>query len=203
MPEESGLSKSVSDWLQSIRDSYQDGEIEQEEEDDLFYHATDRVMANEGIERLVKKKQEEKAKRVGSPNPHLLSVRLKIDHPYNLLYSTEGLLYELKPYIIEELEERNIFEMKNPAAEEESKENFTYIIEEEAGEETPGLVIGGASTIIYNIAESLNWTEDERELLRLAHQAAADKNGYERHTLVGDVLIIPVYVKDPDMTYLS
>lgn len=206
MTEEDGVSKSISKWLKEIREKHRDSSKTTDStvlEDDVFRHPREVAVANKAIERLVRDRQRKKARKVGSPNPHLLPVELKIDNPYNLLSSTEGLLYELKPYILDELEDRNIFEVKNPAAEDDDRENFTYIIDENAGEETPGVVIGGASTIIYNMAEELNWNEDERDLVKYAHQVAAESNGFERHTLVGEVLIIPVHVDKPDKEYLS
>jgi hypothetical protein len=205
MAENEGIGDILAEWLKNLRTTYEEDTtgVPTMSEEGKLAHPTDETMINKGVEKLVRQRQDEKAEELGKRNPHLLEVNLQIENPYTLLESTEGLLYQLREELLEEIEKRDIFEMKNPALEKNEDEMFTYLIEKQAGEDRPATIIGGADPIFSNIAENLDWTEDEKDLVRLVHEAAAEKNGYDRHTLVGDVLLIPVYISSPDKKYLT
>lgn len=120
-----------------------------------------------------------------------------IDNPSILVDDFEKVLNSLHDELLEELQnermhvEREVLHLGDDSIDHE--DSFAYLI----AELDKGLLIGGASNIIDNIAGHLGLSEGEREFVRLAYDESMRASGVgdiRGHTLIDDVIV----VWDPD-----
>lgn len=161
--------------------------------------ASDPKVVDEAVEKIVDVRQQLKAREVGIEDEDKISkIEVDLDVPEDyrrLLKEFDNILAEVRQPIVEELERRQSGAEKNPMVDDEEP-IMTYVIEKNAGTYGDATLLGGSKAIIFNLTEQYGFTDDERELIRKAHGIAADKNGFERHTLVEDLAVIPQFQHD-------
>lgn len=161
-------------------------------------HPTDEEIVDLAVDALVEQKQRNKAANHPDIEDHRnVQVEVDIEEPHILVHEFAQSLYEESEELLGYLYDNSLFDVTGPSLEEDDEELVTYIIEErdEDDEERPAAFLGGAQPLRINLGKREGLTEDERLLVKLAHTAAARQNGYDRHLLLDEVLVVPL--EDP------
>jgi len=156
-------------------------------------HPTDEAVLDVAVEALIEDKQLEKEEQMDDPprDYREIPVELDIDDPETVVNKFEEVLKKESEDIIGYLYDNSLFDVTGPSLVEEEDELFTYIVEERNDDPRPAVIIGGAEPLRLNLSSRMGLTEDESTLVRYAHVAAARKNGYDRHILLNEVIILP------------
>lgn len=165
--------------------------------------ASDESVVMEAVEKMKKPRQYQKARDVGIKDEEKvekISVEMNIgtsgevtlDEFVRIVKEFDNLLAEVRKPIVDEIKRRQGGAEKNPMVDDD-EDIMTYIFEESAGEYGDVTIFGGGKSIVFSLCEKHGFTDDERELIRKAHEVAADRNGVERHSLVEDVLVAPKF----------
>lgn len=166
--------------------------------------ASNQEVADEAIREIRDLHQRLKAEELGiSDEKRIKRIEIDKDLPQEyqkLLKEFDNILAQVRGTIVDELHRRQQGDEKNPMVDSE-EEIMTYLISENAGEYEDVTLLGGGKALVYNLCDKFGYTDDEREFILKAHEIAADKNGYERHTLVDSFLVVPQFQhKDIDVT---
>lgn len=203
----------IKEWINSFLGSFR-GELESEDARQKFEQgnyegpvilASNGKVIEEALEDIREIRQYKKASELGIEDEgKIKTIKVELDVPQDIehmLKEFDNILAEVRTPIINEIKRRNRGPDKNPMLEEDEP-IMTYIFEENAGSYGDVTIFGGAKALMFNLTDEYGYTEDERELIRKAHEVAADYNGVERHTLVEDVAIVPQF-KHEDVEILE
>lgn len=158
-------------------------------------HPTDEEIVDLAVDALVEQKQRNEAANRSDIEDHRnVQIELDIEDPHILLHEFAQALYEESEELLGYLYDNSLFDVTGPSLEEDDEELVTYIIEERDAdaEPRPAAFIGGAQPLRINLGKREGLTEDERMLVKMAHKAAARQNGYDRHLLLDEVLVVPL-----------
>lgn len=199
----SAVQQTIRDVLKNLQGRFDSDEARERYEQGKYSGpivlASDPEVVDQAVEKIVDVRQQLKAREVGIEDDDKISkIEVDLDVPQDyrrLLKEFDNILAEVRQPIVDELERRQSGAEKNPMVDDEEP-IMTYVIEKNAGTYGDATLLGGSKAIIFNLTEQYGFTDDERELIRKAHEIAADKNGYERHTLVEDLAVIPQFQHD-------
>jgi hypothetical protein len=184
------------DRIRSELDSHQHETGPYDAEKGPLLHPTDEAIVEQAISALIDHKQRDKARDMPRVEDHRnVQVEIEIEDPHIVVHQFAQALYEESEALVAYLHENSLFEVGGPSLEADDEELITYIIEErdEPEEKRPAALIGGATPLRINLADREGFTEDEARLIKLANTIAVRKNGYDRHLLLDEVLIVPLY----------
>jgi hypothetical protein len=125
-------------------------------------------------------------------NPRTLKVELNIEDPIAVVHSFTRELAQQKDELLDYLRTHRPNEDLGPSLEADEFELMTYIISERVNSENPAVFIGGAKPLRLNLSNKLGLTDDESELIRIAHEIATKLSGYDRHLLIEETLVLPL-----------
>lgn len=157
-------------------------------------HPTDEDVVETATETLIDHKQRDRAHRMDEDveDHRVIEVQLDIDDPMVAVHRFASALYERREDLLGYLYENSLFDAEGPSLEATEDELITYIIDERDDDPRPAAFLGGATPLRINLANRNDFTEDEKRLIKLAHEIAARENGYDRHLLLDEVIIIPL-----------
>lgn len=156
---------------------------------------TDQEIVDQAIDEMVIERQDEIALREGITDEEIIRRRkVEFDFTSNSSYRNTvinfGLALEyIYPDLITVVEERNKEEDVNPIM-DDTPPTMTRLIAKNVGQYSNVTIFFGGRNIIYNVAEQLGLTNDERELVQKCHNIAAKKNNLHKYTLRDDVIIV-------------
>lgn len=163
--------------------------------EEYLQYSSDPSVLDDAIQELVRNRQDvQSSSMTYSPDdPRGLPVELEIDDPLTVVHRFNKVLANERESIVEYLVEHSLEDTSGPSLEESDEEIFSYIIEYRDADERPAFVIGGARMLRENICSVYGFTQDEGDLIKYAQLESAKRNGYDRHTLLDEVLLIPAY----------
>jgi len=163
-------------------------------------HPDDPEIVEQAVAQLVEQKQKRKAEQADVESHRNIEVEVDIGDPTVVLNAFATRLYETSEELVGYLYQNSLFDVGGPSLEADDEELITYIIEERTEDDRPAAFLGGAQPVRLNMAERADMTRDEAELVRHAHTIASEQNGYDRHLLLDDVIVVPLDAP-PDNPY--
>lgn len=115
--------------------------------------------------------------------------QIPFEDPRPVIREAERQMMMIREAIIEKIE--NIKRKEEESVSGADIDTMLYIVDKSAGKTGKFTVIGGARSLVYNMAEEQGWHPYERDLILNANKIAARKNNLHRHLLLDTVVIIP------------
>jgi hypothetical protein len=160
-------------------------------------HPTDQDIVDQALSTMIAEKQKAKASEMPAVENHeAVEVELDIGEPMVVLHMFAKRLYDINEDLLGYLYQNSLFDVSGPSLEASDAELITYVIEQRDEDARPAAFVGGASPLRINLANNAGLTADESKLVKLAHEISASENGYDRHLLLDEVVVIPL--EEPD-----
>lgn len=115
--------------------------------------------------------------------------QIPFEDPRPVIREAERQMMMIREAIIEKIE--NIKRKEEESVSGADIDTMLYIVDKSAGKTGKFTVIGGARSLVYNMAEEQGWHPYERDLILNANKIAARKNNLHRHLLLDTVVIVP------------
>jgi hypothetical protein len=114
---------------------------------------------------------------------------IPFDDPRPVIREAERQIMIIRDDLIEKIEDIKKKEEESVSGAE--IDTMLYIVDKKAGKTGKFTILGGAKSLIYNLAEEQDWHPYEREIVLKANEIAARENNLHRHLLLDSVVIIP------------
>lgn len=115
--------------------------------------------------------------------------QIPFENPRPVIREAERQMMMIRDDMIEKID--NIKRKEEESVSGAEIDTMLYIVDKSSGKTGKFTVIGGAKSLVYNMAEEQGWDPYERDLVLKANKIAARKNNLHRHLLLDTVVIIP------------
>lgn len=111
------------------------------------------------------------------------------DDPRPVIRAAESQMMKIRDDLVDEVQ--SIKKKERESVSGSDTDTMLYVIDDNAGKTGKFTILGGAESLIYNLADKQDWHPAERDLIYEANRIAAQKNNLQRHLLLDTVVIIP------------